>query len=109
MWVPYWCCILVPCGAVQRIYIVGEEFVGQHVGKIDGTIGPRFSLLNLVHTPLICLDQDRSDVSNSPEYLNVGTVSSVLPLMVIVGGLVIMFRLREISINLHLEELRDVF
>ena len=57
---------------------------------------------------MICLDQDRSDVNNSPKYLNVGTVSSVLPLMVIVGGLVILFRLREISINLHLEELRDM-
>jgi len=28
-----------PCGAVQWIYIVGEEFAGRHVGKIDGTIG----------------------------------------------------------------------
>ena len=56
-----------PCGAVQWIYIVGEEFAGRHIGKIDGTIGPRFSLLNLVHTPLICLDQDRLDVNKSPK------------------------------------------
>ena len=44
----------------------------------------------LMHTPLICLDQDRSDVNNSPKYLNVGTVSNtlMLPLMVVVGGLI---------------------
>ena len=47
-------------------------------------------------------------MNNSPRYLNVGTVSSVLPLMVIVGGLVILFHLREISIDLHSEELSDV-
>ena len=33
-----------PCGAVQWIYIVGEEYPGQRAGRIDGTIGPRFSL-----------------------------------------------------------------
>ena len=39
-------------------------------------------------------------MSNRPKYLNVGTVSSIEPLMVVVGGLFILFRLREISINL---------
>ena len=48
-------------------------------------------------------DQDRSDVSNWPECLNVGTLSSICPLIVIVEGLFILFRLREITINLHLE------
>ena len=82
-----------PCGAVQWIYIVGEEFAGQHVGKIDGTIGPRFLCFGAYS---FNMPRPRQDVNNSPRYLNVGTVSSALPLMVIVGGLVILFSLREI-------------
>ena len=60
----------------------------------------------LVHTPSICFDQDRSNVSNRPKYLNVGTL---WPLIVIVGGLFILFCLCEININLHLEGLRNMW
>ena len=34
-----------PRSMIQWIYIVGEEFPGQRDDRIDGTIGPRFSLL----------------------------------------------------------------
>ena len=56
----------------------------------------------------ICFVQDKSYESNRPKYLNVETVSSVWPLMVIAGGLFILLRLREISMNLHLEGLRNM-
>ena len=48
-------------------------------------------------------------MSNRPKYLDVVTVSSIWPLL-IVGRLFIsiLFRLHEISINLHLEGLRNV-
>ena len=48
-------------------------------------------------------------MSNRPKYFNVGTLSSIWPLIVIIGGLFILLRLREISINLHLEGLRDMW
>ena len=69
-------------GCIQWIYIVGEVFPGQRAGRNGDTIGPRFSL---ILAPSICFDQDRSDVSNRPKYLNLGTVSSIWPLIVIVG------------------------
>ena len=73
-----------PCGAGQwitYIIIVGEESPGQCAGKIDSITGPKFSLLWCIFPQ--CFIQDKSDESNRPKYLNVGTVSSVWPLMVI--------------------------
>ena len=62
----------------------------------------------MVHIPSILFVQDKSDESNRPKYLNIGTVSSIWPLMVIARGLFILFRLCEISMNLYLEGLRSV-
>ena len=104
VWVPDWCCIL-------------------HVGPYNGyswwkvccsTFWQNWRynrpkiLFAFIHTPSICFDQDRSDVSKRPKYLNIARVSSICPKMVIVGGLFILFCLNEISINLHLERLRNM-
>ena len=51
----------------------------------------------------------KPDGSSRPSmYLKVGTVSSTWPLMVILREAFILFHLREIGINLHLEELRNM-
>ena len=90
------------------IHIVEElGSLGRGAVKID-SIRDLKNFFAMVHIPSIWFVQDKSDESNRPKYLNVGTVSSVWPLMVIAGGLFILVRLHEISMNLHLEGLRNM-
>ena len=87
-----------------EIHIVGKEFPRQHAGINSCTIGPRFFFFSANFFNML-----KPDGSSRPSiYLKIGTVSSTWPLMVILREVFILFHLREISINLHLEELRNM-
>ena len=92
-------------GGVIVIHIVGKEFPHQHVGLYKQLYNrPKIFFFSANFFNML-----KPDGSSRPSiYLKVGTVSSTWPLMVILREVFILFHLREIGKNLHLEELRNM-